>query len=44
MLDLRKGPNVTYENLYPTKSKYNSGLIARLHGIFAYVEERDIKK
>ena len=26
------------------KSKYNSGLIARLHGNFAYVEERDVKK
>ena len=26
------------------KSKYNSGLIACLHGTFAYVEERDVKK
>ena len=26
------------------KSKYNSGLIARLHGTFAHVEERDVKK
>jgi hypothetical protein len=29
---------------YPSQSKYNNGLQACLHGIFVYVEERDIKK
>jgi hypothetical protein len=35
---------LTNAKLSLAQSKYNSGLIARLHGIFAYVEERDVKK
>lgn len=31
-----------FPNLF--KSKYNSGLMARLHDTFAYVEEKDMEK
>ena len=46
MLPTRVKPLRTPTRLvrHASKSKnYNSGLIARLHGNFAYVEERDMK-
>ena len=36
--------SLSYSHCEQPKSKYNTGLIARLRGTFAYVEERDKKK
>lgn len=36
--------DTTVHSVSLRKSKYNSRLIARLHGNFAYVEEEDMKK